>query len=67
MKNWAKKRKKSTNVLSKIPEINDLMELVDEIVQNVLLPAIKGEKISWKIKRIIFTTSSIKGLGYSFI
>ena len=67
MKNWAKKRKKSTNVLSKIPEINDLMELVDEIVQNVLLSAIKREKISWKIKRIILTTSSIKGLGYSLI
>ena len=34
--------------LRTLPEMNDLMKLVDEIVQNYLLPALIGEKISEK-------------------
>ena len=32
--------------------MNDLMKLVDEIVQNVLLPAIIGEAISEKKREV---------------
>lgn len=32
--------------------MNDLMKLVDEIVQNVLLPAIIGEAISEKEREV---------------
>ena len=38
--------------LRTIPEINDLMKPVDEIVQNVLLPAIIGETISEKEREL---------------
>ena len=41
-------RNRFSYFLRTIPEMNDLMKPVDEIVQNFLLPAINGETISEK-------------------
>ena len=44
---------KSSYFLRNIPGMNDLIKLVDEIVQNVLLPTIIGETISEKEENYI--------------
>ena len=46
-----------------IPEINDLMQPVDKIVQNLLLPAISGEKIFAKERELYLFLVRSEGLG----
>ena len=45
-------RNRFSYFLRTIPEMNDLMKPVDEIVQNSLLPAINGETISEKEREL---------------
>ena len=49
--------------LRTIPEMNDLMKPVDEIVQNFLLPAIIGETISEKERELYSLPVRLGGLG----
>ena len=49
--------------LRSIPEMNDLMKSVDEIMQNVLLPEIIAETISEKERRLYSLPVRSGGLG----
>ena len=49
--------------LRTIPEMNDLMKLVYEILQNILLPATVGETISEKDRELYSLPVRSGGLG----
>ena len=49
--------------LRTIPEMNDLMQPVDKIVQNLLLPAISGEKFFAKERELYLFLVRSEGLG----
>ena len=54
---------KFSYLLRTIPEVNDLMKPADELAQNFLLPAIIGETISEKERKLCSLPVRSKGLG----
>ena len=57
------KQNKFSYFLRTIPEMNDLMQPVDKIVQNLLLPAISGEKFFAKERELYLFLVRSEGLG----
>ena len=60
------KQNKLSYFLRTIPEMNDLMQPVDKIVQNLLLPAISGEKFFAKERELYLFLVRSEGLGILF-